>query len=308
MGFNLFAAAASGSRIRPSNPHSRSSITGIDRASPNIAQGKFEAGTSTSSPWPPYDQSPRTPMSSPTTSSDLGSSVNNPTESYSSSRTSSSMTLASPSPLYNQNDMSPFSNDRPSLARQIEMDRWREKTREMVARVQREEDERVRAYRERYGYYTAESGSGSASRRDSDTEEGGSRPTHLGNSSPPTIGQTRSSRGRSSTSSTAPLRTGFPTNNQDDSESDPQQRETPPRPPAIDNDRTSTSLCDDAPAVPPSVPPKIPQEGVEPSATHPGGSQRGDNNPFAEVDRLIGGFNMYDRQERARKKPQHHQK
>ncbi|KAI9773269.1 MAG: hypothetical protein M1839_002181 [Geoglossum umbratile] len=242
-------------------------------------------------------------MSSPTASSDFGSSVNNPAESYSSSRTSSSMTLASPSPFYNQNDMSPFSNDRPSLARQIEMDKWREKTREMIARVQREEDERVRAYRERYGHGTAESGSGPASRRDSDTEEGRSQPTRLRNSSPPTMGQTRPSRERSSTSSTAPLRIGFPTKNQDDSESDLQQRETPPRPPVIGINRASTPLCDDVLAMPPSVPPKIPQGGAELSSTHPGGSQRGGNNPFAEVDKFIGGFDMYDRQERAHNEP-----
>src|SRR5579862_133000 len=89
---------------------------------------------------------------------------------------------------------SPISNNRPSLAKQIETDKRRERRREAVARVQREEGERVKAYRERTGYSTTESENGSVNHLNSghsDTDGSISPPAHPGNLSPSNSGQIR---------------------------------------------------------------------------------------------------------------------
>jgi hypothetical protein len=199
--------------------------------------------------------------------------------------------------------MSPTSNNRPSLARQIEMDKWREKTRKMVARVQQEEDERIKAIMERSGCGTTESENGSVSHHDSghsDTDGSTSPPAHPGDISPSSLGQISGLRQRSSTSSTAPVHIGFPPENQI-GPGNSLRRETLPSSLTIgDNNLTNTRSLDDI-LIPPEVPPKTPLGEVEPPNEHLKDTQGEGKNLFADVDRFIGGSNMYNRPERARK-------
>ncbi|KAI9865699.1 MAG: hypothetical protein M1813_002157 [Trichoglossum hirsutum] len=80
--------------------------------------------------------------------------------------------------------MSLVPNSRPSLARQIELDRRKEKTQQILARIEREEDERVQAYRAKV-----------ESEQCKIESEGGS-------ASPPSPPRSRQSRGSTSTSLT----------------------------------------------------------------------------------------------------------
>ncbi|KAI9763897.1 MAG: hypothetical protein M1840_009009 [Geoglossum simile] len=213
------------------------------------------------------------------------------------------MTLASPKLDHN---MSPVSNNRPSLAGQIGMDKWREKTWELVARVQQEEDERVKAYKERSGYGTTENENGSVSHRDSarsGMDRSASPPAHPGNLSLSNLGQTRGLRQRSLTSPTAPARIGFPSESQHGFEGS-LRRETLPSALRIGDSSLSRARLSDGALIPPELPPKTSQKRVEPPNEHPGGTQGEGKNLFADVDRFIDGSNMYGRRGGVRTEPQ----
>lgn len=277
MGFDQSSTIDLPSRSTASASGHQSPILERDHgASSNNTQGSFNAGASASLPWLPYERYPRTFVSSPVGSSSLALGVNN------SSRASLS-TLTSPTFNHNQSNMSLVPNSRPSLARQIELDRRKEKTQQILARIEREEDERVRAYRAKVESEQCkiESEGGSASPRGSDPPEPynskGLFPNPE-NPSPPSPPRSRQSRGSTSTSLTnQSAQTG---SSQDDNLL---HRRPPQTLPTADTDNPSNPAPRDV------------------TQRSPGRSRRKGKGIYADVDEFISGLGLYGQRERTRK-------
>ncbi|KAH0541829.1 hypothetical protein FGG08_003712 [Glutinoglossum americanum] len=178
-------------------------------------------------------------------------------------------------------------NSGPSLARLIEQDRRNERWQKIIARIEREEDERVRAYRENAG--KTENESGSASHQDggddSETSETRTASPDPENRSPPSPDRNEKSRGSISTSpANQSGHTGF---GQDDFGPGLLRRKPIP----------ASQTTESNPATP------IPEEDVLKSpelCPEQLGERIEGKGVFSDVDRIISGSNLYSQRERTR--------
>jgi hypothetical protein len=192
--------------------------------------------------------------------------------------------------------MSSTPNNRPSLAQQIELDRRRGKAQQIIARLNRGEDERVGPYKSKAESdpRKTESESRPASYDDGDfSGMNGSRTPvfDLENSSTTSPRRDRQSRGSTSTPSTKrSTYSGFSTVGQDYSGNDPWRRKSLQSLPPTDNNNPANPVpCEDV-----MKSPELRTEYLDET-------RRGIKGVFSDIDRLITGLRIYGPRERSRK-------